>query len=490
MADITFVVNSTTTGFTMLRNGKIISGVPTTSTATATAIKTATEVVTKHRTKRRKATTTTDVPSSKAAKLYNSSVVGGNSGGGNIVLVPSANSFDQLADDDEGDEVIMVETRPAKVRVPPITVFNKTRLEVIDVMKKTGIANYTIKNLRHAIHLYCNSSEDFKTVKTKLTEEKFNNYSHDLNEVKFFRVALKGLHSMDVTELEAELRTINLEPMNIRIIIPKNPRYTHDVVYIVSFKPGTIKLRDLQQKRTLCHTIVRWEPYQRKEGIVQCSRCQRPGHGARNCNMPPRCCLCGEGHETISCPTAGSRITNAMTTDDNVNNDLIEVKIPAKCCNCDKVGHFASDPKCPRKVAYQQARRKRTSDNRPDKKRNVPDAPTCKYAPGGTSYADLLRQGSYDSCPSGNAQTNPRVSPSGKASHSGAAGPSGTFNHSVKTFNSGPSGNANEKPFTMEEISSLTIDIVSSLRDVRHLPRHEAFMAVMNVAFKYLYRND
>ena len=45
-------------------------------------------------------------------------------------------------------------------------------------------------------------------------------------------------------------------------------------------------------------------------------------------------------------------------------------------------------------------------------------------------------------------------------------------------------------PFSSEEITALTFDIVQSLRGVQGLPRHDAFMAVMNVAFKYLYRTN
>ena len=73
-------------------------------------------------------------------------------------------------------------------------------------------------------------------------------------------------------------------------------------------------------------------------------------------------------------------------------------------------------------------------------------------------------------------------SPSGSAHHFGAVGPSGNFKP-------GLSGNFEEKPFSFEEITAMTYDIVSSLRDVRHLPRQEAFMAVMNVTFKYLFRD-
>ena len=91
---------------------------------------------------------------------------------------------------------------------------------------------------------------------------------------------------MDIKDVVTKLQAMDIDPTDVRVIITRNPRFADGVVYIVSFKSGTVKLRDLRQKQIVHHTFVRWELYRRKEGIVQCSRCQRPGHGARNCNDP------------------------------------------------------------------------------------------------------------------------------------------------------------------------------------------------------------
>ena len=130
--------------------------------------------------------------------------------------------------------------KPHKVHVPPITIFNKDREQIADYLKKLDITQYSLKNLRHAIHLYCDSPADFKLIRSKMAEDHINNYSHDMKEEKLFRVALKGLHLMSLDDLNAELLTVQLEPVNIRIIIPKSPRYANDVVYIASLKPDTI----------------------------------------------------------------------------------------------------------------------------------------------------------------------------------------------------------------------------------------------------------
>ena len=91
---------------------------------------------------------------------------------------------------------------------------------------------------------------------------------------------------------------------------------------------------------------------------------------------------------------------------------------------------------------------------------------------GGTTYADMLKSGE----PPVSHFTNNFVfvlSPSDHPHH---------FGDRVS------SGRVDQTPFSLEEITALTFDIVQSLRGVQDLPRQDVFMAVMNVAFKYLYR--
>ena len=190
--------------------------------------------------------------------------------------------------------------------------------------------------------------------------------------------------------------------------------------------------------------------------------------------MPLRCCFCGDNHDTLKCSTTERKMKQAMDTDEGKKAESVQVSVPAKCCNCNVEGHFASDPRCPRKMAYIQSRRARATEGRPEKKRNVPVTPSPLYTPGGRSYAEMLGPGSKYSSPSGKISFNLERS-----------GPSG-----IPQSRPGPSGNFEDIPFSVEEITAMTFDIVNSLRDVRHLPRHDAFMAAMNVAFKYLYRDD
>lgn len=158
------------------------------------------------------------------------------------------------------------------------------------------------------------------------------------------------------------------------------------------------------------------------------------------------------------------KIQTAMETN-QASGETIEVKLPSQCCNCNAEGHFASDLKCPNKLAYIQARREKASGGRMNAKQHS----QLKQSNAGSrlvreevSFAEMLKSGKFQCSPS---VTNTSRK-SDKTQHSGRPGPSGSLN----------TEEPNVRPFSVEEITALTFDIVSSLRDVRNLPRDHAFM--------------
>lgn len=151
----------------------------------------------------------------------------------NVVLVPTANRFDALSENE--DEVILSkDAPPKKLRIPPITIFNQDRKTIEHLIKDTNVTKFSLKLLRRAIHVYCESTADFKTIQSKLNEAKVNHYSHDLQEEKLYKVALKGLHRMEVGELAKELKDIGLDSADIRIINPRTraPQMTSSTLLV------------------------------------------------------------------------------------------------------------------------------------------------------------------------------------------------------------------------------------------------------------------
>lgn len=407
-----------------------------------------------------------------------------------VVCVPTNNQFDVLSDNQDeivvkGKKLKTNTSETKRIRIPPITVFEQTREKITELLEAIQVKNYSVQLLRRAIHVFCESADDFKKVRAKLSEVTAQYYTHELEEDRSYKVVLKGLHQMDTKELKNILQNLKLEVVDVRPINPKNPRRNNDVVYVIGLKRGSIKFKDLLAHKTVYHTVVQWDHYKPRGGVVQCTKCQRPGHGAKNCNMPPRCCVCGENHETNSCNKTKSQLPGTSTSQ---NGKTVELKTPAKCCNCGEAGHFASDPNCKRRKQYIQSRRLKADAGRINRKSHISIQKTSEaplmYTSHGPTYADVtrLQPGLYQ---------NNFNSPSGNFGPSGSLGPSGIHPNKFNSFvEPSHSVKFDEQPFSYEEITSLTFEIVSSLKNVQHLPRSEAFKAVMNVAFKYLYRND
>lgn len=405
-----------------------------------------------------------------------------------VAIVPTANQFEIL--DGAGEKMITSESvAPAKLRIPPITVFNSDRTKVDAKLKAMAVTNYSIKLLRHGLHVYCDSVDNFKKVRDEFKKGDVNFYSHELADEKFYKVVLTGLHKMDPDALLAELQEIGLAPVAVRIINPRNSAYRPDALYVVSFPKGTVKLSELKaDKKVVFHTRVDWQPYKHRGGLVQCTRCQRPGHGIKHCNMPARCALCGEGHETDVCPKKKALLE--QVTSPKEGSGPVQVTAPSMCCNCGVAGHFATDPKCQKRIDYINSRQRKKKNgegvNTTPNLQQHAEPSSSRFHAGGASFAEVA------------AGTLPYTNPSGIGVHSGFARPSGISRPSGNSRPSGdqrpsgnsrPSGDLIDEPFTLDEISALTFEIINSLRDVQRMPRHEAMKIVMDMAFKFLYGN-
>lgn len=89
------------------------------------------------------------------------------------------------------------------------------------------------------------------------------------------KVVLSGLPVYDEAELETELDVLGVHVQELKLFSRK-----------VHFAKRTVKLSDLQKVKAVCNIVVRWRYYERKPtDAVQCHRCQRFGHGMRNCKL-------------------------------------------------------------------------------------------------------------------------------------------------------------------------------------------------------------
>ena len=232
-----------------------------------------------------------------------------------------------------------------------------------------------------------------------MEHENLQFFTHDIKEEPPFRVVITGLEEMEIDDLRAELAVCNIQPTDIRILIPKRIRYERHANYILHFKRGCTTIKKLRETKSLFHTIINWAPFKHFNGrSTQCRRCQLPGHGTRNCNLPPRCKNCAGFHLTDDFSALPQRM-DEHHDDDNPAS----LQIQWKCANCNGP-HAADDINCPSLMDYNNLQRKLSSRNRAQQKErlqpNTNGFPPLGHGPGpfrrtigqqGRSYSAVLQ---------------------------------------------------------------------------------------------------
>lgn len=284
-------------------------------------------------------------------------------------------------------------------------------------------------------------------------------YTHELPSEKTYKVVLKGLHKMEINELLSELQAAHITPLQIKPITSDNPNNDY-CIYILSFQKKITDLKQLRQTKCLFHTIIKWESYRpRRTGPIQCNRCNRYGHGEKNCNMPYRCKYCAENHNSQNCPKLANNEQNNMAL--------------VKCCNCDG-NHLASDASCPRRAQYSDSRRKLANEGRTNKIRNF-----------------QLINHDFPQLPGNQEKTHTQmnVGPQTKLFSSIIHSSGDQQNLPSFTFPNFNSSQKNNSPFSCEEIISLTSDILNHLQNFNSISREEVIVSVMQISLKYLFNH-
>lgn len=258
-----------------------------------------------------------------------------------------------------------------------------------------------------------------------------------------------------------------------------------------------MKLQNLRKIATVCYTKVKWEPYRKlKQEITQCPNYQRPGHGARNCHMPTRCVYCSEHHVGKECP---KYLDALKAKQGNLTADDIQVMVLPKCANCGEK-HFATSSKCLVRKRYIDSRKKpiisgrqgspglNPGNHRPKGVRPVPSAKDFAYDLNGqrSSYSSSQQRPSSSS-------SQQRPSSSSSQQHGERQNqPSKLWSEQVSDAHTPSNPDPNNltpitNPFSIDEVMSLTSDVLNALHDVQSAPRAVVVNSVMRVCLKYLY---
>lgn len=391
-----------------------------------------------------------------------------------VIVTPTSNEYSVL--EDNADEVITIKEK--KIKLPPISVAGINHTTAREFMKSLEINDYQLRPFKEGMKIFCDSIESHNKVRNSLKHQNIGHFSHDLPSEKYFKVVLSGLHDMPITDLKTELMSKKVSPVDIKIINPKNPRYNGHVNFILYFTKNSIELKFLKEIKALFHTIVKWEPFRNsRKGYTQCSVCQRPGHGGRHCLMPPRCLYCAGNHESKNCKTYLDAINKASSSNQNPAHQ-IEVGITAKCANCGGK-HFASDLNCPFKKKYLESKLRMNQQNNSRRlKTQLPNPDDFQFDMRGQPLNQLTHQGRYEGRHEGRHEMMQNsISWADQVSDTAFPRP----NNSHLTHN--------PNPFSIDEIMSLTSDVLSHLQNIRTASRVEVIKIVMQVSLKYLY-ND
>lgn len=376
----------------------------------------------------------------------------------------SYNRFSDLSDLSDNEEIMTenVQPVPTKIELPPIHLIGKNSVFVNQCMNDNGIVKFDCKNTSIGCRINLYTESELNKIKSALREKELQFFTHNIKNLKPFKVVLYGLHKMNTDDLKIELCTnLKLEVLQISIMNIKNPKYKEQCNYLVYLNNKSIKMNELRrQAKFVNHVSVYWDFYRKNPHFVpQCHRCSMFGHGSSFCNVNKACAYCSESHNSQEC-------TNREK--------------PPKCVNCGEQ-HAATDASCRKRLEFIEIQNRLKAKNR---RRRF-----------GTEH------GIHDSLPSRNTSFNLNTSDfpqlvQKKQQHSNNTPPVSaprslpttlTSSSLQKTTAPRPP-NQNNNLFSFDELISLKNEMLSKLSLCKS--RQDQFNVIADLSIKYLYTNN
>lgn len=234
---------------------------------------------------------------------------------------------------------------------PPITVsglsISQLRSSIVTVPGvKAGEIRYKIT--QNGIKILSPDSTTFDKIKRHCTDNNIHGFSHTPPDERNVKVCLYGLWSMKTTELMNELNSVGIQPLEVKQLTIKSPRYNDQAIYLLYFQRRQhISIEKLRETKGLFNVIVSWKYYKNKSTEpTQCKTCLQYGHGKRNCFRPQVCFRCSGNHEGASCPFIIRPLEEHA-------KPKIAVEL-LRCAVCKKSGHTAASRECEARAKYKQ----------------------------------------------------------------------------------------------------------------------------------------
>lgn len=327
-----------------------------------------------------------------------------------------------LNDNDKTDDDDMADTTPESIKsyIPPITIIKSTTAEIHEMCKLVKILQYSIRKISIGHKLFCELEKDYNSMTKYLKENKIEFFSYMSKNNRPYKVVLSGLEKMDPNKLKQDLINVNLQVLDVKPVFKKTEYNKEIILYIIYLKKGSITLKDLKEKYKSIDYIRVKWSYQSKQ--------QHKITQCYNCQMYGH----GSNHcniKTFCAKCAGPHSTSACTSND------------AKCANCNGQ-HPSNYSMCRSRSTYIELKKRYTKPQRISSQRHVFNPiPSCPVD--GRSWSNVVY---------------PR--------------------------NSQTDNNLNSELFSLDELKSLTIELVNNLRNCKS--KTDQFQVITSLAFKFL----
>lgn len=242
------------------------------------------------------------------------------------------------------EETISTEQKRKEPAPPPIFVPGIINMQPLKNLLEQVISqkDYTLKTInRDTIKIMPTNLEVHKAAVDILKKEKVEFHTYQPKQHRAYRVVLRNAHySVDQTMLSQEIEGYGHTVRNVWNIRDKTTGRPLSIFFI-DLEPAdnNIKIYDITYLQNM---KIQFEPpYQKRNNIPQCKRCQGYFHTKRYCEHKPRCVKCGRLHNTEECKLPRSE--------------------PPKCVHCGE-GHPANYKGC---KVYQDIIKSRRQLNHP-----------------------------------------------------------------------------------------------------------------------------
>lgn len=276
---------------------------------------------------------------------------------------PKISNLFNVLSDYEGltEDEILNNIGSKKTEIPPVVIYIKLNAETTNQLRACTEEDVIIKFRGSRCNVYTKNFSDYNKVLKFAKDKLYEHYTYTPEDQKMSKFVLKNLPPQ-FTEEEIQVELFN-KGLKIHKVVQMKKKIDDNEVklpmYICTFEAGTNQ-QDVTKIKYLCHCVIEWLPYENKNNIVQCYKCQGYNHIARNCHRNPKCLKCSGDHLVSNC--------------------IVRNESQYKCANCNQ-NHIASDSSCAvkNKVIQNRLNKAVSTSKHTMKPKQAPEANDSNY---------------------------------------------------------------------------------------------------------------